>query len=174
MTVSFEKQKGPPEVRASVTARTKRPHKQHTGSDPKCSCDAYLTPVSLQDRSKNGKPNPFSPDKLARLHPGQGRPLARGLERQRCIDGFQTSPEPPAVRITVSPTGPKNLRKIPTGSSSKTISNTQQWIRTPEVRELSTWLCARTSTRCCTHTSSSCSLPTGQNRQSPERAGIRR
>ena len=105
--------KGPPEVRASATARTKRPHKHHTGSDPKCSCDAYLTPVSLQDRSKNGKPNPFSrPDKPARLHPGPGRHLDSCLERQRCIDGFQTSQEPSAGRITVSPTGPKNLRKI--------------------------------------------------------------
>ena len=68
-----EKQPGlAPKVLASATARTKRPHKQHTGSDPKCSCDANLTPVSLQDRSKNGEPNPFSrPDKPFDYNPDQ-------------------------------------------------------------------------------------------------------
>ena len=70
------------------------------GLDDGFSGDARLTPVSLQDRSKNGGTSPDSRrDKPARLQAGPGCHLASGLEGRRRIDVSQTSqctlPAPP-------------------------------------------------------------------------------
>ena len=173
-----EKQPGQaPKVLASATARTKRPHKQHTGSDPKCSCDAYLTPVPLQDRSKNGEPNPFSrPDKLARLQAGPGRHLASDLEKQRCIDVFQTSQQPSADRNTVSPTGPKDLCEVHRRLDlRRNLRGALGHGYVPRRSGSCQRGCAQEHQQATVHVHDQVAhSPLSKNRQSPERAGIRR